>query len=103
MNDLLQLIADEVLTLLRERHSAACPSIEPNTSLVEDLGLDSLAFVDLTLRLEARLEIAELPLQDWIDAEGMRRDRKYTLSSLGEYTETILAARAIRGQPDALV
>lgn len=94
MNDLLQLIADEVLIVLRERHSGACPSIKPDTSLVEDLGLDSLAFVDLTLRLEERLEIPELPLQDWIDAEAMQRGRKYTLSSLGQYTETILAACA---------
>jgi acyl carrier protein len=98
MTDLSQLIAEEVLIVLRERHSKAFPTILPDTSLVEDLGLDSIGFVDLTLRLETRLKIQELPLHDWIDAEGMRSGRKYTLSSLSKYTETVLADRGITAE-----
>jgi acyl carrier protein len=94
MNDLQKLISDEVLILLRERHVTGHVAIEPDTSLVEDLGLDSLAFVDLTLRLEAKLGVRELPLQDWIDAEVARPGRRYTLGSLSDYANDILSGQA---------
>jgi acyl carrier protein len=94
MTDFLPIIAEEVLTILREKRMTSDVKIEPDTSLVEDLGLDSLAFTDLTLRLEARLQIPELPLQDWIDAEGMRNGPKFTLSSLSEYAKRIISGLA---------
>ena len=41
--------------------------IGPDSLLVEDLGVDSLHFVDLTVGLEVALGIAEFPMQDWVD------------------------------------
>ena len=43
--------------------------IHEHSLLIEDLGLDSLKFVDLTLRLEEALGIEEFPMQDWVDAQ----------------------------------
>jgi hypothetical protein len=36
--------------------------------LIEDLGLDSLKFVDLTLSLERVLPTSEFPMQYWVDS-----------------------------------
>ena len=91
MNRLEQLIAEEISSLLRERGGVASVAIDPDTSLADDLALDSLLFVDLTLRLEARLGIPELPLRDWADAESLRPGRRFTLRSLSDYTSNILS------------
>lgn len=37
--------------------------------LVEDLGLDSLKFVDLTVALEEMLGLPRFPMQEWVDAQ----------------------------------
>jgi acyl carrier protein len=51
--------------------------IVDSMSLIDDLGLDSMKFVDLTVGLEEALGIPEFPMQDWIDglvADGARID-----------------------------
>jgi acyl carrier protein len=53
------------------------------SSLVHDLGFDSLMFVDLTVMLEERLGIEEFPMRAWADAERARENgRGYTFQSL---------------------
>ena len=37
--------------------------------LIEDIGLDSLKFVDLTVGLEDALGIEEFPMQEWVDEQ----------------------------------
>ncbi len=56
--------------------------IEQDASLIEDLGLDSLAMVDLTLLLEERFSIVEFPMQRWANEEGRREEPRYTVGSL---------------------
>lgn len=51
-------------------------------SIMDDLGLDSLRFVDLTLALEEGLGLDELPVQDWYDAESTRSGKRYSVASL---------------------
>jgi acyl carrier protein len=46
-----------------EDHAIAIDSL-----LVDDIGLDSLRFVDLTVALEEELCIEQFPMQDWVDA-----------------------------------
>ena len=43
-------------------------SIKPQTLLVEDIGLDSLLFVDLTLGIEDVMGF-EFPMQKWVDQQ----------------------------------
>ena len=52
------------------------------TSLVADLGIDSLRFVDLAFALEQAFSIAVFPLQDWYDAEVKREGAHFTIGSL---------------------
>lgn len=57
-----------------------------DTSLVDDLALDSIRFVDLAVALEEALGIPEFPLQGWIDAELASPDEtRFTVRSLLEY------------------
>lgn len=51
-------------------------------SLVDDLRIDSLMFVDLTVLLEQELGVAEFPMQRWMDSETLGRDPRYTVESL---------------------
>jgi acyl carrier protein len=85
------LIADELKQIQRER-GAQPRDLGAGTSLVEDLGFDSITFIDLTLRLEARLGLREFPLQDWVDEESMKAGQaRHTLASLTAYAESVVA------------
>jgi len=54
-----------------------------DTSVVHDLGLDSLRFVDLTIALEEALNIGEFPIQEWHDAEStLASEPRFTMGSL---------------------
>lgn len=57
-------------------------TICPTTSLVDDLGLDSLRFVDLALAIERQLGIEDFPMQDWYDEECRRGQEGFTVGSL---------------------
>lgn len=73
--------------------------ILPELSIVDDLGFDSLLFVDLTVLLEERTALSDLQLLDWADRESMQRARRYTVRSLIEEVENCLAAAAARPRP----
>jgi acyl carrier protein len=68
--------------LSRVEPSLARTRIDLATSVIEDLGLDSIRFVDLTFALEDTLGIAEFPMQAWADAEATRPGRRFTVASL---------------------
>lgn len=57
-------------------------SLSAESRLFDDLGLDSLKLVDLTMELEDRLGIEGFPLQAWLDDERRRPDGAFTLGSL---------------------
>lgn len=44
------------------------PELSECSLLVEDLGLDSFTFVELTARVEIAFGLEEFPMQEWIDA-----------------------------------
>jgi acyl carrier protein len=56
--------------------------VDPHASIFEDLGVDSLLLVDLTLVLEERLSLSELPVQAWIDQESRLPGNRHTVDSL---------------------
>jgi acyl carrier protein len=57
-------------------------ALRPELSLVDDLGLDSVRFIELTLEIEQALGLDELPLQRWSDLEAARAGERYTIRSL---------------------
>src|SRR6185312_15427617 len=64
--------------LERVEPAIARARLEPATSLVDDLGLDSIRFVDLAFALEDALDLEEFPMQAWADAEANRAGRRFT-------------------------
>lgn len=56
--------------------------LTPTTSLIDDLGLDSLKFVDLTLALEEGLHLEEFPMQEWVDVEASKDAPAFTVLAL---------------------
>ena len=76
----------ETLRDLDPRALAGC-TFSADLRLSEDLGLDSLKLVDLTLALEQRFELDELPMHEWLD--GLRRTRD--TATLGALVELIRA------------
>jgi acyl carrier protein len=93
-----QLVVDELLQLTRE-HGFAREQIVGSASLVEDLGLDSIRFLDLTVALERALGVDEFPMQRWQDMEAGRPDKRYTVASLAELCAAIMGADAGVGTP----
>ncbi|HMI93235.1 MAG TPA: phosphopantetheine-binding protein [Polyangiales bacterium] len=58
-----------------------------SASLVHDMRMDSLVFVEVTVALEEELGVAAFPLQSWADEEALRAEGAYTLGSLVAFAE----------------
>ena len=67
-----------------------------DTLMIEDLGLDSLCFVDLTLALEERLGLDEFPMQQWADQEGRKKGPKFTVNALARRCAELVAEKHAR-------
>ena len=70
------------MALIRVNRTFADKEILPATSIVDDLGIDSLRFVDLTIAIEDEFCIQQFPMQDWYDAEMLLSSRRFTVQSL---------------------
>lgn len=64
---LIAAIRDQLIAL--EIDGLDATDIHPETRLIEDLGMDSLLFIDLTVALEEVLELDEFPMQEWVDQQ----------------------------------
>ena len=65
-----------------DRRISQSETLSLDTSLVDDLGLDSVRLLALTLELEDALHIAEFPMQEWSDEQIGRAQPRFTLGSL---------------------
>lgn len=68
-------------------------ALVPSASLVHDLRMDSLVFVEVTVALEDELGCERFPLQRWADEEALVPEHAYTLASLVDF------ARRCCGEP----
>jgi acyl carrier protein len=57
-------------------------AIQAEKSLIDDFGLDSLKFIDLTLALQQLVCIPEFPMEQWMDQERLAMEPRYTVGSL---------------------
>jgi acyl carrier protein len=71
---------------LRERDTRlpAAP-VTPESSVMTDLGFDSISVVELVCAVEQALCIQELPLQSWLAEESEREDGRFTVSSFVDF------------------
>jgi acyl carrier protein len=68
----------DAITPLLERSTPA--HVTMDASLVDDLGLDSLKFIDLALALESRLGVP-MRMEEWIGREELAQDKRFTVGS----------------------
>ena len=83
-DEVFEAIRTELLRLL-EPKGIRLIDIQLEASIVTDLGMDSLLFVDLIIALEGALGIAQFPMQEWVDEQALSvpPDRpRYTVDSL---------------------
>ena len=57
-------------------------NIHPDSSLIHDLGLDSLKFVDLTVALEDAFGLGEFPMQEWVDGQAAMTSGAFRVAAL---------------------
>lgn len=74
--------------------NAARQELSLRTLLIEELDLDSLKFVDLTVALEDALGIDEFPMQEWVDSE-LEAGRPLDVGSLVAWCRRMRAARGV--------
>jgi acyl carrier protein len=70
------------LAELLVRDGVSAGDIGMDTSLADDLHLDSFLFVDLTVQIEERLGISEFPIRKWADEEMAREGPRFSVRSL---------------------
>lgn len=68
--------------LLRLSGPARARTITYDSSLVHDLGFDSLTMVEMAATIEDALELEELPLTEWREAEIEKLGPRFTVGSL---------------------
>lgn len=81
------------LAQLLEDSGIGIDEIRPESSLIDDLALDSLKFVDLTLALEEAFGLSEFPMQEWVDLEAQKTPPAFTVSALARACAEQLEAR----------
>lgn len=72
----------EILVTLVTHRDVRSVEIGANVSIVSELDLDSLRFVDLMGAIEERFGIEEFFMQSWVDAELERDGTRFTVGSL---------------------
>ena len=89
MNDTFEVVADTIA----EECEVARDRITPDSHVVEDLGLDSLAFLDLCYALDTKLHI-KLPFEQWVnDINAGKIDAKahFVLRNLVSEIDKVIA------------
>lgn len=82
-------VRKEIVAILRERGISGACDLDDQVSLVADLGFDSLAFLDLGLRLERTLAVTDFAIQDWLTAESeLAGAEHHTVGSLVTHART---------------
>jgi acyl carrier protein len=89
MSDTFEVVADTIA----EECEVARDRITPDSHVVEDLGLDSLAFLDLCYALDVKLHI-KLPFEQWVnDINAGKIDAKthFVLRNLVSEIDKVIA------------
>lgn len=87
-------IATQIRTALAEHLKRDVSRVQPGNRLREDLGLDSLAMIELLFKIEEHFDL-EIPNEDL--------SRITTVADVAAYVEEKLAARGAGASPPAAV
>ena len=65
--------------------------VQDDMRLVEELGMDSFTFVELTARIEESFGLDEFPMQEWVDSR-LEAGEALTVASLANACESRIEA-----------
>jgi acyl carrier protein len=68
--------------LFRINRKVRRADVHESSSLIDDLGLDSVRFVELAFALEDVFELDAFPMDDWAASEMARPGKRFTVASL---------------------
>jgi len=92
-------MSDTTLQVLQQIISEICDideaEIVPSANTIDDLGVDSLDFLDISFAVEQRLGV-KLPAENWVEAVNQGNAEMgdyFTVDSIVKYIDTELAAR----------
>ncbi len=76
-------ISLQVRDIIRRMSPAGAPEPQPDARLVEDLGYDSLAIIELALELERELGLPRLQEEQAMDIETVGQVEALVVAALG--------------------
>ena len=92
----LEIVCRELARIRREHGGDANHEIRPDSSLVADVGFDSLSMVEALVAVEQALGIDELSLVAWTDEELEREGPRFTVASLVDVCRRRLSTRPLQ-------
>ena len=93
----LDIVCTELARIRAEQGLDIDQCIRLESSLVADVGLDSLSMVEALVAIEQTLGIGERTLAPWADGELEREGTRFTVASLVEVCRRHLSTAAVEG------
>lgn len=87
---------DTVADILASNTDVARDTINPESHLMRDLGIDSLAFLDLAFEIDQKFNI-QMPIEDWMQKvnEGqVESDEYFVVGNLCGHIDKLVSAKA---------
>jgi acyl carrier protein len=96
MADYNQATFDAVASIIAEVSSIERSTIAPDSHAMEDLGIDSLDFLDVTFAIDKKFGI-KMPVEKWMEDvnEGRAKPEDFfVMKNLVRHIDSLIAARA---------
>ncbi|HRY07180.1 MAG TPA: acyl carrier protein [Hyphomicrobiaceae bacterium] len=85
---------DAVAEIISENTDVSKDDIKPESHLMRDLGIDSLAFLDLAFEIDQRFSI-QMPVEDWMQSVNqgdVQSDEFFIVGNLCRHIDSLVSA-----------
>lgn len=91
----MQQMFDTVAEIIASTSDVSRTDIKPESHIMEDLGIDSLAFLDIAFEIEQKFNI-KLPIEDWMQTAKESKESSQEILLVGNLCRNIgeIVARA---------
>jgi acyl carrier protein len=91
----MQQMFDTVAEIIASTSDVSKGDIKPESHIMEDLGIDSLAFLDIAFEIEQKFNI-KLPIEDWMQTAKESKESSQEILLVGNLCKNIreIVARA---------
>lgn len=84
----MQQMFDTVAEIIASTGDVPVDQISPDSHIMEDLGIDSLAFLDIAFEIEQKYNI-KLPIEDWMQSAKESKERSQEILLVGNLCRNI--------------